>query len=159
MSDAAALIPQHPVIGIDRLLREIRTGRFEKMMSALTAVGAAITTLEIYTSHDGASFGNKMMWEPVLVLPTVIPVGLWAVKSKRVAKTALPFFSALIVLNGLQGTYFHWRGIVQKPGGLRKNARYNIEMGPPAMAPLLASLVGGMGILAAILRREDDPAR
>ena len=159
MSDAIAVLPKHPVIGIDRLLREIQTGRFEKMMAALTAVGAAITTIEIYSSHDGASFGNKMMWEPVIVLPTVIPVGLMAVRSKKVAKTALPFFSALIVLNGLQGTFFHWRGIVQKPGGLLKNARYNIEMGPPAMAPLLASLIGGMGILAAILRREDERPR
>jgi len=27
-------------------------------------------------------------------------------------------------------------------------------MGPPLLAPLLVTLVGGMGILAAILRRE-----
>ena len=157
MSDAVAQMPTRPVAWAARLFSEIQTGRFEKLMSGLTAVGAAITTLEIYTSHDGASFGNKMMWEPIVVLPTVIPVGMWAMKSKKVAKTALPFFSALIVLNGLQGTFFHWRGIVQKPGGLRKNFRYNVEMGPPAMAPLLASLVGGMGILAALLRREDTP--
>jgi hypothetical protein len=159
MSDALAAMPKEPVAGMGRLVREVQTGRFEKMMSALTAVGAAVTTIESYTSHDGASFGNKMMWEPVIVLPTVIPFGLWAVKNKKVAKTALPFFSALIVLNGLQGTFFHWRGIVQKPGGIRKNFRYNVEMGPPAMAPLLASLIGGMGILAALLRREDEPAR
>lgn len=159
MNDAIAELPKPTVIGIDHLLKEIRTGRFEKMMSALTAAGAAITTVEIFTEHDGASFGNKMMWAPIIVLPTAIPVGILATRSKAVAKTALPFFSALIVLNGLQGMYFHWRGIAQKPGGLRKNLRYNLEMGPPALAPLLASLVGGMGILAAILRREDDPAR
>ena len=61
--------------------------------------------------------------------------------------------SALVVANGLQGTYLHWRGIVQKPGGA-SNLGYNIEMGPPAFAPLLASVVGGMGLLAALLRRE-----
>ena len=33
-------------------------------------------------------------------------------------------------------------------------ARYNIEMGPPTFAPLLFGLVGGMGLLAAVLRRE-----
>jgi hypothetical protein len=29
-----------------------------------------------------------------------------------------------------------------------------MEMGPPTFAPLLFGLVGGMGLLAAILRRE-----
>jgi hypothetical protein len=63
----------------------------------------------------------------------------------------LPAASAAIVANGLQGTYLHWRGIRQRPGGL---TRYNVESGPPPFAPLLASLVGGMGLLAALLRRE-----
>ncbi len=145
-------------MGIDRLLGEIETGRFEKMMSGLTAVGAAVTAVEIWSEHDGASFGNKMMWLPVVIVPTAIPAGVAAVFSRRVAKTVLPLFSSIIVLNGLHGMFFHWRGIMQKPGGLRANARYNVEMGPPALAPLLASMVGGMGLLAAILRREDDPS-
>jgi hypothetical protein len=153
-----ASLLERPKVGIDRLLGDIETGRFEKMMSALTAAGAAITAVEIYSEHDGASFGNKMMWLPVVIIPVAIPLGIASIFSKKVAKTALPAFSAVIVANGLQGMYFHWRGIIQKPGGLRQNARYNVEMGPPALAPLLASLVGGMGILAAILRREDEPA-
>ena len=144
-------------MGIDLILGEIRTGHFERMMSALTAAGAAITAVEIWSEHDGASFGNKMMWLPVVIVPTAVPLGIASVFSRRVAKTVLPAFSTLIVANGLQGMYFHWRGIVQKPGGLRQNARYNLEMGPPAFAPLLASIVGGMGLLAAVLRREDEP--
>ena len=71
----------------------------------------------------------------------------------RLAKTALPVASAAIVANGLQGTYLHARGIAQKPGGW-SNARYNMEMGPPLLAPLLVTMVGGMGLLASILRRE-----
>jgi len=145
------------LIGIDRLVSDIRTGHFERTLSALAAVGAAITTGEIYLSHDSASFGNKMMWVPVVVMPTVVPAGIAGVFSKRAAKTVLPFASTIVVLNGLQGTYLHWRGIAQKPGGLTRSMRlYNAEMGPPMFAPLLASLVGGMGILAAILRREGD---
>lgn len=143
-------------MGIDRIVGEIESGRFEKMMSGLTAAGAAITALEIWSEHDGASFGNKMMWLPVVIVPTAIPAGIAAIFSRRVAKTVLPVFSSIIVLNGLHGMFFHWRGIIQKPGGLRANARYNVEMGPPALAPLLASVVGGMGLLAAVLRREDD---
>jgi hypothetical protein len=142
-------------IGIDRIVGEIETGRFEKMMSALTAAGAAVTAVEIWSEHDGASFGNKMMWWPVIIMPTVIPAGIAAVFSRRAAKTVLPLASAVVVLNGLQGTFLHWRGILQKPGG-SANLAYNIEMGPPAFAPLLASLVGGMGLLSSLLRREGD---
>ncbi|KGI70459.1 hypothetical protein MJO55_27120 [Mycolicibacterium rufum] len=132
----------------------IRTGRFERTLSALTAAGAAVTTAEIYLSHDGASFGNRMMYWPVVIVPTAVPAGVAAFFSRRAAHTVLPAASALIVANGVQGTYLHWRGISQRPGGL---TRYNMESGPPAFAPLLASLVGGMGLLASLLRREDLP--
>jgi hypothetical protein len=134
-------------------LHDVRTGRFERSLSALTAGGAAITAAEIFFSHDGASFGNKMMWWPVVIVPTAIPAGIAAVASPKAAKTVLPLASAAIVANGLQGTYLHWRGIRQRPGGFTK---YNLEAGPPAFAPLLATLVGGMGLLAAVLRREHS---
>ena len=132
-------------------LQDVRTGRFERTLSALTAAGAVITAGEIYLSHDGASFGNKMMWWPIVVVPTAIPAGIASVFSRRAAHTVLPLASAAIVINGLQGTYLHWRGIAQRPGGI---TRYNLESGPPPFAPLLAALVGGMGLLAAVLRRE-----
>ena len=143
-----------PTGAAQTVLHDLRTGRFERTLAALTAVGAAVTAGEIYFSHDGASFGNKMMWWPVAVVPTAVPAGLAAVLSRRAAHTVLPLSSAAIVVNGLQGTYLHWRGIAQRPGGL---TRYNIESGPPPFAPLLASLVGGMGLLAAVLRREGRP--
>lgn len=152
-----AQVQRHDAVGVDRLIRNIRTGHFERILSALAAVGAAVTTGEIYLSHDSASFGNKMMWVPIAVMPTIVPAGIAGVFSKRAAKTVLPLASTIVVLNGLQGTYLHLRGISQKPGGLRRGMRlYNAEMGPPVFAPLLASLVGGMGILAAILRREGE---
>jgi hypothetical protein len=136
---------------VETALHDVRTGRFERSLSALTAAGAAITAGEIFLSHDGASFGNKMMWWPIVVVPTAVPAGIAGVVSARAARTVLPLASAAIVANGLQGTYLHWRGIRQRPGGF---TRYNAESGPPAFAPLLASLVGGMGLLAAALRRE-----
>jgi hypothetical protein len=135
-------------------LRDVQTGRFERSLSALTAAGAAITAAEIYLSHDGASFGNKMMWWPIVVVPTAVPAGIAAVFSRRAAHTVLPMASAAILANGLQGTYLHLRGVAQRPGGI---TRYNLEAGPPVFAPLLASLVGGMGLLAAVLRREGQP--
>jgi hypothetical protein len=138
------------------LLADIRTGHFERALSALAAVGAAVTTGEIYLSHDSASFGNKMMWVPVVLGPVGAVAGVAGFFSRRMAKTALPVASAAIVANGVQGVYLHARGIAQKPGGW-KLAAYNLEMGPPLFAPLLAAMVGGMGLLAAVLRREEDP--
>ena len=138
-----------------RALTDIRTGRFEQSLAGLAAAGALVTAAEIFTEHDGASFGNKMMWWPVVIIPTMVPAGVAAIFSKRAAKTVLPLASVVVVVNGMQGTFLHWRGIMQKPGG-RSNLRYNIEMGPPMFAPLLASMVGGMGILASLLRREGQ---
>jgi hypothetical protein len=136
-------------------VEDVRTGRFERSLAGLAAAGALVTTAEIFTSHDSASFGNKMMWLPIAVVPTIVPAGIASVFSRRAAKTVLPLASALVVANGLQGTFFHWRGVLKKPGG-GGNLRYNIEMGPPAFAPMLASMVGGMGLLASLLRREGD---
>ncbi len=142
------------IVGVDRLVRNIRTGHFERSLSALTAAGAVVTAAEIFFEHDRASFGNPWMWAPVALGPVGAVAGVAGFASRRMAKTLLPVASAAIVANGLQGTYLHARGIAQKPGGWR-NARYNLEMGPPLLAPLLMSMVGGMGLLAAVLRREQ----
>jgi hypothetical protein len=138
---------------LDRAVTDVRTGRFERSLSALTAAGALVTAAEIFFEHDRASFGNRLMWLPVVLGPIGAAAGVAGFFSERAAHTALPITSAAIVANGLQGTYLHARGIGQKPGGWR-NARYNLEMGPPLLAPLLVTMVGGMGLLASVLRRE-----
>lgn len=140
---------------LDRLVRNVEHGRFERALSGLTAVSAVITGAEIWLEHDSASFSNRMMWLPVALTPAVAAAGLGGVFSKRLAKTALPLVSAVVAANGLQGTYLHVRGIAQRPGGWNL-PRYNVEMGPPLFAPLLFSMVGGMGLLAAVLRREGN---
>jgi hypothetical protein len=140
--------------GIDRLVRNIQHGRFERSMAGLTAIGALITGAEIWMEHDRASFGNKMMWLPVALTPVATAAGLAGVFSRRAAKTVFPIVSAVVLANSLQGQYLHLRGIAQRPGGW-KMARYNAEMGPPTFAPLLFGMIGGMGLLASVLRRED----
>jgi hypothetical protein len=141
------------VHGIDRLLWNVEHGRFERLLSGLAAAGALVTGAEIYLEHDRASFGNRWMWAPVLLTGPMTAAALAGVFSRRLAKTALPLVSAFVVANGVQGTYLHVRGILRRPGGWSQ-AVYNVEMGPPLMAPLLVTMVGGMGLLAAVLRRE-----
>jgi hypothetical protein len=138
---------------LEHLIHNVETGRFERLLSGLTAMASLVTAAEIFLEHDSASFGNKMMWWPVVLGPVGATAGVAGFFDRRLAKTALPVVSALIVANGIQGTYLHVRGVAQKPGGW-SNARYNVEMGPPVVAPLLVTMVGGMGLLAAVLRRE-----
>jgi len=140
-----------------QLLDNVRTGRFQRSLSLATAAGAVVTAGEIFFEHDRAGFGNRMMWLPVLLGPVGAVAGIAGVCDERMARTLLPVASAAITANGFQGTYLHLRGIAQKPGGWRM-ARYNIEMGPPMLAPLLMTMVGGMGLVAAVLRREGSPA-
>jgi hypothetical protein len=139
---------------IDVIVHDVQHGRFERSLSGLTAVAAAITTAEIYFEHYKASFGNKWMWSPIIVTPPVMVAGIMGVFSRRWAKTALPVTALVYTVNGLLGEYFHARGVARKPGGWGM-ASYNVPMGPPIMAPGLMTMVGGMGLLAALLRRED----
>ena len=61
---------------IDRVVANVEHGRFERSLSGLTAVAAAVTTAEIYFEHYRASFGNKWMWSPIIVTPPVIVAGV-----------------------------------------------------------------------------------
>lgn len=140
-------------VDLGEIVEEVRHGQFGRTLSVLTGVGSVVTALEIYFEHDRASFGNRQMWLPVALGPVGAAAGVAGMLNEKASHTALPLASAAIVANGLQGTYLHARGVGQKPGGWR-NARYNIEMGPPLFAPLLMTMVGGMGLLAAILRRK-----
>ncbi|NMH98406.1 hypothetical protein [Pseudonocardia acidicola] len=138
---------------VDRLVRNVEHGRFERSLSGLTAASALVTGAEVYLEHYKASFGNKWMWSPVLLTPPLVAAGIAGVFSRRWAKTALPVAAGLYAADGLLGEYFHIRGVARKPGGWRL-ASYNVPMGPPISAPGLMAMVGGMGLLAAILRRE-----
>jgi hypothetical protein len=138
---------------LDRLLTNVEHGRFERSLSGLTAAAALVTGVEVYLEHYKASFGNKVMWSPILVTPPLVVAGVGGVFSKRWAKTALPVAAAIFTANGLAGEYYHARGVARKPGGWAL-ASYNVPMGPPISAPGLMAMVGGMGLLAAVLRRE-----
>ena len=138
---------------LDRMVSNISHGRFERSLSGLTALSALVTGAEVYLEHYKASFGNKWMWSPVALTPPLVAAGIGGVFSKRWAKTALPVTAAAYAANGLLGEYFHARGVSRKPGGWTLYS-YNLPMGPPISAPGLMAMVGGMGLLAALLRRE-----
>ena len=135
------------------ILRDWRRGRAQKLLSAATAVSALPLGFEIYLNHYSGSFGNKWMWTPVALSPALSAAGVAGVVSEKAAKTVLPALSAVFLLDGAAGVYFHLRGAYRKPGGF-KEATYNLVMGPPALAPGSLAMIGGMGIAAALSRRE-----
>jgi len=138
---------------VDRMVRNVEHGRFERSLSGLTAASALVTGVEIYLEHYKASFGDKWMWSPIVLTPPLVVAGIGGAFSRRWAKTVLPVAAGLYTANGLLGEYFHARGVARKPGGWRLWS-YNLPMGPPISAPGLMAMVGGMGLLAAVLRRE-----
>jgi hypothetical protein len=138
---------------LDTVVDNLRHGRAQRLLSAATAASALPLGAEIYVNHYGGSFGNRWMWTPVLLSPGLSAAGVAGVVSERAARTVLPAVSALFVLDGAAGVYFHLRGIARKPGGFRE-ASYNLVMGPPALAPGSLAMVGALGLVAAIMRRE-----
>ena len=64
------------LVGIDRLLQNVRHGRFEQSLAGLTGIGALITGVEIWLEHDRASFANRMMWIPVALTPAMAAAGI-----------------------------------------------------------------------------------
>jgi hypothetical protein len=135
------------------VLRDFRRGRSQRLLSGLTAASALPLGLEIYVNHYGGSFGNKWMWTPVVLSPALAAAGVAGVASERAATRVLPAVSAVFFLDGLAGVFFHLRGAYRKPGGFRQ-ATYNLVMGPPALAPGALTMVGGLGLAAALSRRE-----
>jgi hypothetical protein len=93
------------------------------------------------------------MWTPVALSPALAAAGAAGVVSERAATTVLPALSSVYLLDGLAGVFFHLRGAYRKPGGF-KEATYNLVMGPPALAPGALTMVGAIGLAAAVARRE-----
>jgi hypothetical protein len=136
-----------------KVLKDFRRGRMQKLLSAATAASALPLGVEIFVNHYGGSFGNRWMWTPVVLSPALSAAGVAGVASERAARTVLPALSAVFFLDGAAGIYFHLRGAARKPGGL-KEATYNLVMGPPSLAPGALTMVGGIGLAAALARRE-----
>ncbi len=139
----------------ERVLRNLRRGRVQRSLSALTAASALPLAFEVYLEHYRGSFGDKWEWVPVALTPPLVAAGLGGVYSERVARTALPVTGGLFAACGLVGAGLHLRGVLRKPDGLGRQAGfYNLVMGPPLLAPGSLVLVGGMGMLAPLLQRE-----
>lgn len=132
---------------------DLRQGRFQKHLSALTVMWAFFSGFEALYSHYKSNFDYKAQWSPILLTPVMMAAAAGAIKSRKLANTALPAASALALADGAIGFFYHARGITRRSGGMKKPL-YNILYGPPIFAPLLFAACGFLGLLASLLRRE-----
>lgn len=150
------LLPQSITKETRMLEHDIREGQFQKHMAAAMACAAICSGFESLYSHYENDFSYKQLqWSPIILTPIMAAAGFGAVKSPAIARTLLPAASAAAVLDGSVGFFFHARGILRRPGGA-KLPLYNLIYGPPALAPLLFAATGFLGLLASLLRREED---
>jgi hypothetical protein len=143
--------------GIDReglvLAHHIREGKFQRNIACVAGLSAIFSGIEASYSHYENNFQfRKLQTSPILVAAALGVAGIGSVWSRRMSKTALPVLSAIALADGAIGTFFHFRGILRRPGGL-KLGLYNVIYGPPIFAPMLFAASGFMGLLAAMLRR------
>lgn len=131
---------------------EIREGRFQRILGVATAISAFFSGFESLYSHYKNNFTYRIEWVPILLTPAVMIAGIGSVWSRMVARTLLPLTSALALISGGLGFFYHVRGVLRRPGGA-KLPLYNILYGPPVFAPLLFAATGFLGLLASLLRR------
>ncbi len=105
----------------------LRHGRFQKHLAAVTVLWAFFSGFEALYSHYKSNFRYKAQWTPVLLAPFLMAAAAGAIKSRRIANTVLPAVSALALADGAVGFFYHARGIVRRPGGLKKPL-YNITL-------------------------------
>ena len=133
--------------------QDVREGRFQQQMAIAAVVSAFFSGFEAWYSHYKNNFRYKAQWTPVVIAPMLMIAGIGAVKNRKIAHTWLPIISAVAMIDGGVGFFYHARGVLRRPGGMKKPL-YNLIYGPPIFAPLLFAASGFLGVLSSLLRRE-----
>jgi hypothetical protein len=132
---------------------ELREGRFQKHLAAATMISTFCSGAEALYSHYKNNFRYGAQWTPIIITPLLMGAAASAMRSPKAAGTWLPAMSALAIIDGGVGFFYHVRGVLRRPGGMKKPL-YNIIYGPPIFAPLLFAACGTIGLLASLMRRE-----
>ncbi len=146
------VLPQSVSQDISSAEHDVREGRFQRAMSLATAISALFSGFESLYSHYKNNFTYRVEWIPILLTPALMLAGVGSFWSRTLARTLLPLTSALALVSGGIGFFYHGRGVLRRPGGA-KLPIYNLIYGPPIFAPLLFAATGFLGLLASLLRR------
>lgn len=133
----------------------VKDGRFQRSLALVTAVSSLMSGLEVGYEHYKGSYGNRMMYTPVILSGLLTGAAIAGVFSTKAARRVLRWISAATLADGMIGFGFHIRGIQRKPGGWRLPLT-NIIMGPPLFAPVLFGTAAYLGFIASYLRPEEE---
>jgi len=137
------------------LEQDIREGRFQRQLLVVTAISASLSGSEAWYSHYKNGFRYSFVQiSPIVLAAALSMASLVALAQPKAITRAVVPLSLLAGIDAAIGTFFHARGIVRRPGGL-KYLGYNIMYGPPIFAPLLFGAAGMFGLLASLLRQEN----
>jgi hypothetical protein len=145
----------HPERGLQIVREHVSEGRFERTLSLVAGVASLISGLEVSYEHYKGSYGQRIMYTPVIFSGALFAAGIWAASGGVAARKTLRAVSALTLADCLVGFAFHIRGIHRKPGGWRLPVT-NIVMGPPIFAPLLFGTSAYLGLIASFLQEESS---
>jgi hypothetical protein len=134
--------------------KHLHEGRAQISLSFIAGISNLLGGLEVAYEHYRGSYGQRIMYSPVILSSLACGINFLAVINQRVARTFMPAISSLLLMDGIIGFFFHLRGVARKPGGWRIPI-FNIIMGPPLFAPLLLGIGGFLGVMASFMRRED----
>jgi len=157
LSHARSIGRKDPVEIVEEVHDHIREGRFQRSLSLMAGMSSILAGLEVSYEHYKGSFGQKVMWSPVVLSSAMTGAGVWGFFSRWAARIVLRWVSVVTLIDGLVGFCFHVRGIARKPGGWRLPVT-NIVMGPPIFAPLLFGVSAYLGLIASYLRPEEASA-
>jgi hypothetical protein len=81
----------------------IREGRFQRCMALMAGTSSILAGLEVSYEHYRGSFGQKVMWTPVVLSGATAVSGFWGFFSKWAARTILRWTSAATLLDSVVG--------------------------------------------------------
>lgn len=139
------------------VLEHVQDGRFQTTLCVAAAGSSFVSGLEVGYEHYKGSYGNRLMYTPVLLSGLLTMAAGAGAASEWAARTLLRWISVATFIDGGIGFIFHIRGIARKPGGWRLPLT-NIIMGPPLFAPVLFGTAAYLGFMASYLRRETEAA-
>lgn len=140
------------------LLEDLRAARWQRSLSLIAGLSSGMSGLEVAYQHYRGSYGQRVMYTPVILSQALLIAGVWGSIQPRVARTVLPVVAGITLADCAVGFGFHLRGIHRKPGGWRLPVT-NVVMGPPPLAPLLFGMSAYMGLVASRLQPETGGRR
>lgn len=150
----AKMLLRHPARDLQIVREHVREGRFERSLSLVAGTASFISGLEVSYEHYKGSYGQRIMYTPVILSGALFAAGIWGFFGASSARKTLRAVSALTLADCFAGFVFHIRGIQRKPGGWRLPLT-NIVMGPPIFAPLLFGTSAYLGLIASFLQPEN----